>query len=259
MLQKVPYFLGLDLNIDLVSRTVIAVPSAESLDASRPARVCAVDAPSSADDVPPLRGALCRRTQGQELLVSGPVPVHGLRTIDLPRESSRYRVEPSSPSGEALPFGDSRLRLAQHSGQCQCDARLAYLRELRRALDRHRTWLVCRGTLRRGFGPDGLRARRYDDRSVFVGLSLGTVSFDEGRRQTAHVARLPNGMQDEASLVVHIVSTRNPKSLTRTRVETISNYDLRVENLLGSMSALCSNGSSSTSGSKRSSEFQKTR
>jgi hypothetical protein len=52
-------------------------------------------------------------------------------------------------------------------------------------------------------------------------------------------------MQDEASLVVHIVSTRNPKSLTRTRVETISNYDLRVENLLGSMSALCSNGSSS--------------
>ena len=47
-------------------------------------------------------------------------------------------------------------------------------------------------------------------------------------------------MQDETSLVVHLVSTRNPESLTRTRVETISNYDLRLENLLGSMSDLCS-------------------
>jgi hypothetical protein len=52
-------------------------------------------------------------------------------------------------------------------------------------------------------------------------------------------------MQDEAGLVVYVVSTRNPESLTRTRVEAISNYDLGVENLLGSMSALCSNGSNS--------------
>jgi hypothetical protein len=78
MIQKGPYFLGLDLNIDSASRTVTAVPAAESIDASRPARFFAVDAPSSADDVPPVRGALCRRAQGQKLLVSGSVPVHGL-------------------------------------------------------------------------------------------------------------------------------------------------------------------------------------
>src|SRR5271170_681478 len=81
MIQKVPYFLGLDLNIDSPSRTVTAVPAAESLDASRPARVCAVDAPSSADDVSPLRGALCRGAQGQKLLLPRPVPVHGLRAV----------------------------------------------------------------------------------------------------------------------------------------------------------------------------------
>ena len=114
MIQKAPYFLGLDLNIDSASRTVTAVPAAESIDASRPARFFAVDAPSSADDVPPLRGALCRGAQGQELLVSGSVPVHGLRAADLPRESARYRVEPSSPGGEALPLGDSRQRVPQH-------------------------------------------------------------------------------------------------------------------------------------------------
>ena len=75
------------------------------------------------------------------------------------------------------------------SGQCQCDARLAYLRELRRAVDRHRARLVCRGTLRRGLGRDGLRARRDDDRSVSVGLPLGAVPIDEGGRQAAHAAR----------------------------------------------------------------------
>src|SRR5882724_13022077 len=85
MIQKVLYFLGLDLNIDSPSRTVTAVPAAESLDASRPACVCAVDAPSSADDVPPLRGELCGGAQGQELLVSRSIPVHGLRAADLPR------------------------------------------------------------------------------------------------------------------------------------------------------------------------------
>src|SRR5271170_3412301 len=189
MLQKVPYFLGLDLNIDLASRTVTAVPSAEALDASRPARVCAVDAPSSADDVPPLRGALCRGAQGQELLVSGPVPVHGLRATDLPREPARYRVEPSSPGGEALSLGDSRQRLAQHARQRQCDPRLAYLRELRRALDRYRARLVCRGTLRGGSGRNGLRARRDDDRFVPVGFSVGAVPVGEGCRQAAHAAR----------------------------------------------------------------------
>ena len=50
MIQKMPFFLGLDLNIDPSSHTVTAVLAAESLDASRPARVCAVDAPSSAHD-----------------------------------------------------------------------------------------------------------------------------------------------------------------------------------------------------------------
>jgi hypothetical protein len=69
----------LDLNIDTASRTGTAVPAAESIDASMSARFLAVDAPSSADDVPPVRGALCRRAQGQELLASRPVPEHGFR------------------------------------------------------------------------------------------------------------------------------------------------------------------------------------
>jgi hypothetical protein len=60
MIQKTPCFLGLNLNIDMTSCTVNTVPAEESVDASRPVRVCAVDASSSVDDVPPLRGPLCQ-------------------------------------------------------------------------------------------------------------------------------------------------------------------------------------------------------
>ena len=93
------------------------------------------------------------RAQGQELLVSGSVSVHGVRTTDLSREPARHRGESASTVRKALPLGDSRRRCPQHSRQRQCDPRLAYLRELRGALDRYRTRLVCRGAVWRGSWP----------------------------------------------------------------------------------------------------------
>src|SRR5450755_1958833 len=148
MMQKLSFFLGLDLNIDSTSRTVTAVLSAESLDASGSARFFAVDAPSSAHDVSSVCGPLRWRAQGQELLLSRSVPVHGVRAVDLSRELARHRGESASPGGQALSLGDSRQRRPQHARQRQCGARLAYLRELRRAVDWYRARLVCRGTLR---------------------------------------------------------------------------------------------------------------
>lgn len=42
-----------------------------------------------------MRGALSRQLQSEELLMLGPVSLHGLRAIDVPRESTRYRGLPS--------------------------------------------------------------------------------------------------------------------------------------------------------------------
>src|SRR5450759_981019 len=89
MIQKALFFLGLDLNADACSRTVAAVLAAESFDASRAARFCAVDAPSSADYFSPLRGPLRRRAQGQALLLSRSISVHGVRAADISGESAR--------------------------------------------------------------------------------------------------------------------------------------------------------------------------
>src|ERR1700690_3401848 len=111
--KKMPSLLGLNLNIDWTSRTGAAVAAAESIDALRAIGSCAIDAPSSADDLSPLRGSLCGRAQGITFLVSRPVSVHGLCATAL------YR-EPSSPSGNALSLGDSRQCHLLHFGQCQC-------------------------------------------------------------------------------------------------------------------------------------------
>jgi hypothetical protein len=46
-------------------------------------------------------------------------------------------------------------------------------------------------------------------------------------------------VQYETRLVVYFVSARNPESLTRARVEAISNYDFAMQGLLGSMSVIC--------------------
>ena len=45
-------------------------------------------------------------------------------------------------------------------------------------------------------------------------------------------------MQNKAQLVMHQASACDPEPLTHTRMEAVSNYDLGVESLVGSMSDL---------------------
>jgi hypothetical protein len=74
--------------------------------------------------------------------------------------------------------------------------RLAHLRKFCSAADSPRARLVCERALWGGSGRDRLRARCHDDRSVSVGLSLGTVSFRQSGlssciRCSICVARFP--------------------------------------------------------------------
>ena len=43
-----------------------------------------------------------RQSQGQDLLLLGPVPVHGLCPVDLPREPARHRGLPADAPGRRL-------------------------------------------------------------------------------------------------------------------------------------------------------------
>src|SRR5215467_3485659 len=121
-------FLGLDLNC----APSICDPAKNSLvggiDELGQVGVRANHAAFAVDHVSPLCGALSRRAQGQEFFLPRPVPLQGFCSTDLSRKFARHRSVPACASGQAVPHGHQEPGLAQYSGRCQREPRLAHLR-----------------------------------------------------------------------------------------------------------------------------------
>src|SRR6185503_12703830 len=98
-------FLGLDLNC----MTLICDPASNLLVGSihelEQIGIRASDRAFAPHDVSSLRRALWRSAQGQKLFLSRPVPLHGLRSTDLPRELARHRSVFARATEKALPHG----------------------------------------------------------------------------------------------------------------------------------------------------------
>src|SRR6476619_3820635 len=98
-------FLGFDLNY----ASSICDPARNSLvggiDELGQTRVRANHAAFAADHVSPLRDALWRSAQGQELFLSRPIPLDGIRSTDLSRQFARYRSLPARATEQALSHG----------------------------------------------------------------------------------------------------------------------------------------------------------
>src|ERR1043166_4119827 len=117
---------------------------------------------SSGIRVSPMRRALPRQLQTQELLLLGPVSVYGLCAANLSREFARHRSLPACATNQALPSRHSWPSLAQYLGPCELSTRLAHLRRLCTSADYSRPRPLRRRQLRGRIGPDGLRARCHD-------------------------------------------------------------------------------------------------
>src|SRR5437870_1610265 len=112
--------------------------------------VCANHAAFAIDHVSPLCGALWRRAQGQEFFLPGSLSLHGFCSTDLSRKFARHRSVPACASGQAVPHGHQEPGVAQYSGRCQREPRLAHLRRLCPVAHRHCPSSLCR----RSFGVD---------------------------------------------------------------------------------------------------------
>src|SRR5665647_422418 len=126
---------GLDLNVESQTWGFSRI-SAKTPYAPRQARICATHALSATEHFSSLCGRPSGRTQGQGLLLPGSVLRHGLRAVDLPRISARYRSQPSRSGASAVPHGISLPNdFAQHAGQRECHTPVANLCRLRPASD----------------------------------------------------------------------------------------------------------------------------
>ena len=148
--------------------------------------VCANHAAFAIDHVSPLCGALWRRAQGQEFFLPGSLSLHGFCSTDLSRKFARHRSVPACASGQAVPHGHQEPGVAQYSGRCQREPRLAHLRRLCPVAHRHCPSSLCRRIVWRRSQRHGLRSGCQHHRPVSVGLSLGSVSLDQGGYQVAH-------------------------------------------------------------------------
>src|SRR5437773_1060227 len=125
-----PMRVVIDLNSEAVKAMLPRHLRKELLDECWPIDLFTTDGLSSRSRVSPMRRALQGRLQTQEFLLLGPVSLHGLRPAYVPRKFARHRSLSAGQPNQALPYGHSRSRLAQHAGQRQLGTRLAHLRRL---------------------------------------------------------------------------------------------------------------------------------
>ena len=172
---------GLDLNFDSMTYGLLR---SHAKDRNEPRQACflSTHGVSAPEHFPSMRGRSQRRSQGSRFHLHGPVLDHGLCSVDLPRVFARHRGQFACPSQAAVSHGFAlQDRFSQHFVQRQCNPALANLRRLCATPDRHGAALVCPRPAGDRLGRNGLRLRRYDDRPVPFGLSLGAVSSAQKR------------------------------------------------------------------------------
>src|SRR5713226_7850204 len=179
----------IDLNSEPVKAMLPRVLRKELLDECWPIDLFTTDGLSSSSRVSPMRCALQRRLQAQDLFVLGPISLHGVRPANVPRKFARHRSLSASQPNQALSHGHPGSSLAQHTGQRQLGPGLAHLRRLRSLADQPSTGALSRRRIQSGVAADCLRARFHYHRPLPLVVSLGLLSQTKGGRETAYLAR----------------------------------------------------------------------
>ena len=138
--------------------------------------------------VSPVRATLRWQLSRAEFFLLGPVSFHDLRTVELPRKSTRHRCLPALARTSAPSSGNPRQNIAQHAGRCQRVTRLEDLRRLRPRIDPRSAAIVSQRRPGAGSGQHGLCAGFHDYRSVHGAVSVGTFFLDPTRSETTYAA-----------------------------------------------------------------------
>src|ERR1019366_8429302 len=108
----VPLRIVIDLNFEGAIRS--AGSSGRRPHEQRTVPLFAIDRSSTQPRVSQVCATLRGQLPGTEFFVLGPVSLHGICAVDLPRESARHRGLPALAGTPTLSSGDSRHSLAQH-------------------------------------------------------------------------------------------------------------------------------------------------
>ena len=105
--------------------------------------------------LPTVRSAISWTLQSTTLLLSGSISLHGFCPVDLQRKSSGYRGLPACSRVKIVSYGNPCKGLTKHTGRCQRETGLAYLRRSCPSIDSYRSSSLPPRRLRRGDRSDG--------------------------------------------------------------------------------------------------------
>src|ERR1700720_2350347 len=136
---------------------------------------------SAVEHVHPDCRAVRRRSAGADAVLRRALSGHGIRAVDLPRESTRHRNLLVGADLETLFHGLPRSGAALDAGRCQRGARLAHLRGVGPAIDRPARRLYVNEDLGFDLANTSMRSTRRP--SIFVWRSFrGPISAPPKRR-----------------------------------------------------------------------------
>src|SRR4030067_641696 len=145
-----------------------------------------VDEFSSETRIQQMRSPVSRRTPHSKFFVFRSIPLHGLRSTDLSRKSSRHRNMPAGHASQALSRRDQGQSFSKYLSRCKRKTGLAHLRRLCSCVDRNGQRVVCGGGLRVANHPGCLRSGFHHHRPVSVAFSVGLFSATKGGHQTPY-------------------------------------------------------------------------
>src|SRR6267154_1588375 len=106
-------------------------------------RLLSADRVPSPPTVSEVRSSIRWWSLSEEFVLLGSVSRDGIRSVDVPRESSRHRSLPRFHRRQALPHGIPRQGGTFDIGRCERITRLANLRRLCARFDRARSPALC--------------------------------------------------------------------------------------------------------------------
>ena len=136
-----------------------------------------------------LCGKVSWQFQGQNILLSRSIPLHGLCTDHIQGKSSRHRSLPSFSEQQALSYGHSRERMSFNPGRCKRKTRLANLCRTGPFTYSNSPYTLQQRYLHRRTRRNHLRARFHDNRSLLISFPLGNFPQKQRGHQAPHSSR----------------------------------------------------------------------
>jgi len=133
-----------------------------------------------------MRSPIPRQLQDKNFFMFLPIPLHGIRSDNIPSKSSRHRNLPKSNATKTLPLRHSWKSFTHHFGEGKRKSRLANICRVRSRFDKQSSKTLRQRRLWPPTKASNLRSGFNNHRFMSFTISMGKISQTQSRGKSAH-------------------------------------------------------------------------